>query len=136
MPPSFAKTTDRGATAFTLSTIESANSVGGAGAHHCLFTDDGNDITISFRDVTDDKIRVARSANGGTSWNTTSVLEASAVGGVHFAMYGVTEDVLIFTYDNPGNALKYARTTDKGNTWFTATIESGNITSPKSIGGF
>ena len=116
--------TDAGTT-WGLSTIDSTGNVG---QWISISAVDASTAYISYRDVTNTAVKVAKTTDGGDSWTPSEVDNAAAVG--QFTSIDAVDSGTIFIsyYDSTADDLKVAKTTDGGSSWTPSIVDStGNV---------
>ena len=109
-----------------IKTIDSAGTVG----EHTSMAVDGSKVYISYYDSTNGDLKFARSDDGGKTWapgNIKTVDSTDSVGtNTSIAVNG--SNVFISYCDNLHLNLKFAKSTDGGNTWDPANIKTVDST--------
>ena len=115
----YVKATRGGSTPTTLTfttpgTIDSTGNVGQYTSIVC--SSDGVTIYISYYDVTNQHLKMAKSTNSGTSWSTQTVDTSTNVG--KYTSIRINGSVVYISYYDTANvALKIAKSLDGGATW-------------------
>jgi hypothetical protein len=120
----FARSTDGGDTwdPVNIKTVDSTGEVG-------LFTSicvNGSNVYISYYDTTNNDLKFARSTDSGTTWDPANIKTVDSTDriGAYTSMAIDGSNIYISYYDLTNNNLKFARSTDSGDTWNPGNIKT------------
>lgn len=118
---------DNGGISWTTMTVDSFDDVGRYSSVD--ISSDGETVFISYWDVTNNDLNFAKSTDGGYTWPSgywRIVDSTGSVGGYSDIAVASDTKQYIAYYDWANRDLRFARTTDTGNTWpFITTIDTG-----------
>jgi hypothetical protein len=121
----FAKSIDSGAT-FTAGNMRTIDTVGGQGANTAMFAN-GASICIAYYKASDSSINFVKSTDNGDTWPAANIKTVDSDGNVGYeknSICGYSTNVYISYYDSTNSNLKFAKSTDYGDTWLPGNIET------------
>ncbi|MBN2546085.1 MAG: exo-alpha-sialidase, partial [Spirochaetes bacterium] len=118
----FARSDDGGAAWSWIITVDDTNFVG----RYSSIAVDGTNTYISYYDITNGNLKFAKSVNEGTTWSAGLQQTIDSAGDVgKYTSIAVNGDNIYISYfDDTNGNLKFARSTDAGETWPLANIKT------------
>jgi archaellum component FlaG (FlaF/FlaG flagellin family) len=119
-----------------IQTVYSSGDVG----NYVSIAVSGDYVYISYYDDTNDNLRFARSANGGKDWDGTSTIDTvvypSGDVGKFSSIAVEAGNIYISYYDDTNDYLRFARSTDGGQSWDTDPTIDTLVDNRAAVGEF